>query len=624
MARIAGLRTTCARTWMVCLGAVVLFASAPAAADARPQVSVTYGVAGHEVDATGTVGRGGPARPPRQRWRVLLQERATDGRWTTRVSGRLTGRAKKRFALEWLAPTSRTDARLRIQVKARRKVVATTAGRLVDFDDAGVIPEVDVVPASAVTKLPAEGDNTLVLDGSRSFSPGQFVSASPGDGAPAGFLLKVLSSSVAGGQTTVTTEPGSLYDAVPNGTINMDLGDLGSAEPLNASARRLSAAFESASAGSSTSVPFTKRVSCTGGAELEYAGELTAALGPSFELNWSRTFGFPTGIDSAQATIDAELSADASASVSGSASCEMTPITLLAPRWVVVAVVGGVPVPITIEIPIKLRANGSVSGSVSAEAHATADGSVGIRYEDGDVSGIRELNRSASASYDVDAAAHLEGRIGPDIGVSAGWRVPVLGSLAANAGLDVTTGVVLDYSIDEEPPGSICIPFTAIGDLSFNVPVVGEFGTGDITLFDRNIRCDRFPTTTSERARITWNTGADIDLHVHDSEDNHAYYADPLAIPEAFLTVDDTDGFGPEVFYDEQTPSTRAFAYSLHYYGPGSTETAPTTKVTLTITDPDGTVRTTSYFLDEDDFISAGSSPLARTAARPPPVLQPK
>ena len=589
---------------------------------AKPRVSVTYGVAGLRVDTSGTVGRGGPQRPPRKRWRVLLEERSTSGTWAKRASGKLKGPARKKFSLSWTAPQTQDEARLRIRVKAKRKIVAVTAPERVELDASVASPKVDVVQAGAVGKLPTSADNTLVLDGEHDFTPGQYLSAAPGTGAADGFLLKVVSSSVANGQTTVVTEPGSLYDAIPNGSVDMALGDLGDAEPLNAPAARLSRAMAQAP-GESTSVPFSQQVSCTAGAQLTYSGELQAALGPHFELEWSTRFGFPTGIDSAQATIDAELSADAEATVSGEASCELSPITLIAPRWVVIAVIGGVPVPITIEIPIKLRANGSVAGSVHAEAHASADGSVGIRYEDGDVSGIRELNRTASYGVDVEANAHLEGRIGPDIGVSAGWHIPVLGSLAATAGLDVTTGLVLDYDSAEAPPGSLCIPFTAIGDLVFNLPIAGELGTGDITLFDRNIRCDEFPTTTSERARITWNTGADIDLHVFDEEVNEAWYADPLGIPEAFLTNDDTDGFGPEVFYDEQTPSARTFSYALHYYGPGSTETGPPTTVTMTITDPDGSTRTSTYVLNVDDYVPVGSSPAAR-AVRAPASFAPK
>jgi hypothetical protein len=598
---------------LVCLMSL----GASTAGAATPKVSVTYGVAGLQVDATGTVGRGGPQQPSRKRWQVLLQERSASGSWKERASGKLTGRGKRKFSLSWTAPQTQDEAQLRIRVKAKSTIVASTAPEGVELDTSVPPPKLDVVQAGAVVKLPIAADSTLVLDGEHDLTPGQYLSTAPGTGAPDGFLLKVVSSSVGNGQTTVVTEPGSLYDAVPNGSIDMALGDLGNAEPLNASAARLSHAMQR-TAGQSTSVPFSKQVSCTAGAQLTYSGELDAALGPHFELNWSKRFGVPTGIDSAQATIDAELSADAEATVSGAASCDLSPITLVAPRWMVIAVIGGVPVPITIEIPIKLRANGSVAGSVHAEAHASADGSVGIRYEDGDVSGIRELNRTASFDVDAEANAHLEGRIGPDIGVSAGWHIPVLGSLAATAGLDVTTGLVLDYDSTEAPPGSLCIPFTAIGDLVFQLPIVGELSTGDITLFDRNIRCDRFPTTTSERARITWNTGADIDLHSFDEEGNEAWYADQLGIPEAFLTTDDVDGFGPEVFYDEQTPSARAFSYALHYYGPGSTEAGPPTRVTVTITDPDGTEHTSSYVLNVDDYVSLGSSK-AGPAAHPPP-----
>ena len=103
-------------------------------------------------------------------------------------------------------------------------------------------PKLDQVPGADVKQLPSEGDPKLIVGGEHSYTPGQFLTAAPETGAPKGFLLKVVSSTAAGGETEVQTEPGSLYEAVPNGEINADLGNLGSAIPMNADARAFSRA----------------------------------------------------------------------------------------------------------------------------------------------------------------------------------------------------------------------------------------------------------------------------------------------------------------------------------------------------------------------------------------------
>lgn len=42
------------------------------------------------------------------------------------------------------------------------------------------------------------------------------------------------------------------------------------------------------------------------------------------------------------------------------------------------------------------------------------------------------------------------------------------------------------------------------------------------------------------RARVTWDTATDIDLHVYDEAGTHAYYASPTAIPSSTLSSDNT------------------------------------------------------------------------------------
>jgi hypothetical protein len=99
----------------------------------------------------------------------------------------------------------------------------------------------------------------------------------------------------------------------------------------------------------------------------------------------------------------------------------------------------------------------------------------------------------------------------------------------------------------------------------------------------------------TERVRITWNTETDIDLHVYDEAGNHAYYLTQTAIPNATLSSDNTVGFGPESFTDDDgAGAARTFNLSACYYP--SIDAGPTV-VTATITDGNGASRTASVTL---------------------------
>lgn len=99
----------------------------------------------------------------------------------------------------------------------------------------------------------------------------------------------------------------------------------------------------------------------------------------------------------------------------------------------------------------------------------------------------------------------------------------------------------------------------------------------------------------TERARITWDTATDIDLHVLDSAGNHAFFGNPTAIPSSTLSSDNIEGFGPESFRDDESPGTaRTFSVSACYY---AGEAGPTT-VAGTITDGSGASRPVSVTLD--------------------------
>jgi tetratricopeptide (TPR) repeat protein len=87
-----------------------------------------------------------------------------------------------------------------------------------------------------------------------------------------------------------------------------------------------------------------------------------------------------------------------------------------------------------------------------------------------------------------------------------------------------------------------------------------------------------FPTQTfvwekAEQQQIRfvlmWETDAnDVDLHVYDNQQNHAYYGERSLPTGGTLYADITTGFGPECF---QIPEPKAFPYKIqaHYYNMG-------------------------------------------------------
>ncbi|HEY4095780.1 MAG TPA: hypothetical protein VGM33_09730 [Baekduia sp.] len=114
------------------------------------------------------------------------------------------------------------------------------------------------------------------------------------------------------------------------------------------------------------------------------------------------------------------------------------------------------------------------------------------------------------------------------------------------------------------------------------------------------------------RASLSWDTDAtDIDLHVWDVDGYHAWYGDRDGIGDAELSADITQGFGPENFEDFLSEDARTYTYGLCYFASNRSDgTVPDTVATVTVTDPDGTVRNFRRRLRaEGDAFLLGSSP---------------
>lgn len=114
-------------------------------------------------------------------------------------------------------------------------------------------------------------------------------------------------------------------------------------------------------------------------------------------------------------------------------------------------------------------------------------------------------------------------------------------------------------------------------------------------------------------ATLTWDTNAtDVDMHVFDPSDNHAWYGNLGGIPGAMLDRDDVDGFGPEVFTAPQ-PAAGEWHVCIDYYsdhGNGPT-TATLTIFVGTRAEFRGTYRFTRADFNATRGRAAGADPRA-------------
>ncbi|MCW3013132.1 MAG: hypothetical protein JWO02_224, partial [Solirubrobacterales bacterium] len=90
------------------------------------------------------------------------------------------------------------------------------------------------------------------------------------------------------------------------------------------------------------------------------------------------------------------------------------------------------------------------------------------------------------------------------------------------------------------------------------------------------------------RARVTWDSGSDVDLHTWDPEGNHAYFADQEAIPSGVLVENVIPGFGPEQFETFSGPGGH-YTFGICLFDDND---EPSATVTVEVYDPSGQTRT--------------------------------
>jgi hypothetical protein len=344
------------------------------------------------------------------------------------------------------------------------------------------------------------------------------------------------------------------------------------------------------------------------------SGSLGATLDPEFALSWSHG-----RVRSARAVATLRGNVDLGIEVAGGATCslEQLPVgTWSAPPIRFFA--GPIPVVVVPRTTLYVSADAQAAGAIGTRVRGRVTARAGLRY-DGGVRPVGAFSQSLAAEPPATRTqATLDARLTPSV------ELLLYGQ--AGPRIDLGTGLQLDATPGGDPWWELSVPV----ELSAGLRLPG-LDVPQRTVFSRLIPLARAgspalappasaPATPRERARITWDTAADVDLHVWDSEGRHSSYRES-GIPGVLLSKDDTNGFGPETL-GEDAPAGRGFSYGLCYFD--ARGAGPTT-VSARLTDPDGTARSTTTSLRaEGDSALIGSSPAGARFTPPPGWCEPR
>ncbi|HWY90338.1 MAG TPA: IPT/TIG domain-containing protein [Solirubrobacteraceae bacterium] len=298
---------------------------------------------------------------------VVLVQRRTGPRWRLFVRGHADGRG--RFVLTSAAPVKAGRLVVRAVVLGGRGVAAVSVAKTVRVLalGKGVRPVVassrtEVLDSSVISSAPAPGQpGTLRYAGGNDAHVGQIIAASIGRATPDGLLVRATKVSYRHGRTIVNTQPATLLEAVPSGSLKATFQSASAAR-----ARTASLGFPPAP------------VTCSNGVHASITPNLSFSAGISLASDWS-LFG---GLQSASLTAHASASASLKATISGSASCTLRDTELATiPGPGTVVFVGFVPVVLTSDISVSVDGDASVSASTTTGASASFSAEAGIGWD---------------------------------------------------------------------------------------------------------------------------------------------------------------------------------------------------------------------------------------------------
>ena len=505
------------------------------------------------------------------------------------VVDKARARPNKAINLSWPSATGEGVVRAQVVVVRRGKVLARSKRQ-----EIFVRHDTEVIDPATIVEAPAPGEAGDLVTTAPPPNPGDIVSAGVGPSTPFGFLGIAKSVDSQDGQTSISTEPTSLLAAVPDGDFSITASYESGAFPSRQMAPDGTTNFVKPA----RPVHIRAVVECTGGAKVEVEG--TAALEPYIEVD--ADWGF-FSLDSARFDAVLNLESSLSASAEAQANCVAGPTEIaryfLAP---IAFTVGPVPVVLTPRVVVTLEADGSVSARVRAAVTGAVEGRAGVLYEDGDFTPSGSIDPSLDYEPPVlQSAGHLGATVSPSL--------DLLLYGVTGPSVFVDAGMSLDAVPGADPWWTLTAPVRVGARL---VAPVLKLSSGDLVVYDQTFTLAEAdsgtdPPPDEQRASISWDTnGSDVDLHVWDDAGNHAWYSEQEGIPDGLLSVDITDGYGPEVFSDT-SGSGRTLTYGLCFYDDHGTGA---TNVSVDIVDPSGDVRSSSHRLEATGHqVLLGSSP---------------
>lgn len=314
---------------------------------------------------------------------------------------------------------------------------------------------------------------------------------------------------------------------------------------------------------------FSRALLCGPSGSARVDGSLNATIEPRLRLAWAGA-----RVRSARAVATLRGRADLGIDATAGAACELEPTPVA--RWNAPPLrfaAGPVPVVVVPRITLYVAADARAGGPVRTRIHGAVEATAGLRY-DGRVHRIgRFIHRLSADSPRTRSSGSLSARLIPSI------ELLLYGQ--AGPRFDFGTGLELDLG----PPRRLSVPV----EFSAGLRLPG-LEAGPVTVLSRRIPLHLSAPAASEapleRARIEWDTPADIDLHVWDESGRHTWFRES-GIPGVLLSKDDTDGFGPETL-EEDPPGGRRLTYGLCYFANGG---AGPTRVSVELPDAGGGVR---------------------------------
>ncbi|MDO9354791.1 MAG: hypothetical protein Q7T55_13930 [Solirubrobacteraceae bacterium] len=392
--------------------------AAPGVAGAAPKasgLSAVYGVgAKRAAYVSGSV-----AVAPKGA-RAVLQTRAGKG-GVVRVAGKIRA---GRFSLKWTYPKRTKTLRVRAAVLSKRGTKALVAGQWQEFQVAKLppAPTIAKVKASAVTAVPAPGQaGTLAVQGKPNIEVGDIIALGASSQTPDGLLAKATAVTVSAAGTSVATQPASLPEALPTGSIDLQVTD--ASLPQTATTAALG-----------PNSPFRKAFSCQNSQTMSAEGSVTLSAGVTMQASWGPFSGV-------KARFEGKVSAAAhlGASVSGSASCELTKSQLFAAPVALGTYafsVGPVPVVLKPQVQVYLSATAEAHAEIKTSLDASMSANAGVAYQDGEFTSFGGLTPSmtyqpptlsAGGTAQVTLTPTLDvllyGVAGPRVDLTAGLKL---------------------------------------------------------------------------------------------------------------------------------------------------------------------------------------------------------